>query len=332
MRIFHDLRANMVKLTQLSQRSILYFFISIVVLWSAADQVCADDKVIASCTDSETAFDYRLCVEKNISTEPFVMIPYKPNYFIGSYVADIEETHSEYDDFEAKFQLSFKIPVSDYQKPSRCFWIDGTECVAFFGYTQLSVWQMVNFDQSAPFRDTNFEPELIIAQLFNKNLVAGWKLRLINYGVFNHQSNGNVPPNSRSWNRSYLDFVFEKNNSYITFKAWKRWPEDAKKTPTEFHGDDNENIEDYAGNFELKLLHVGKSVNYSLELRDSNEHSNKMNIQFNWSMPVKEIALFSTARDLRFYIQYFKGYGETLIDYNVERERLGFGVMLTDWL
>jgi len=295
-------------------------------------KVIANDKVVESCSSSETDFDFRLCVEKNISNEPFVMIPYKPNYFIGSYIADIEETHSEYDDFEAKFQLSFKIPISDYQTPSRCFWIKGTECVAFFGYTQLSVWQMLNFDQSAPFRDTNFEPELMISQLLNKDLFAGWKLRLVNYGVFNHQSNGNVPPNSRSWNRSYIDFVFENNHHYITFKAWRRWPEDPKQSPTEFHGDDNENIEDFVGNGEFKYLYVGQSANYSIEIRDSKEHSNKMNFQFNWSIPVKEIAMFSTARDLRFYIQYFNGYGETLIDYNVKRERLGFGVMLTDWL
>lgn len=295
-------------------------------------QSIANDKVIESCSGSDTAFDYRLCVEKNISNEPFVMIPYKPNYFIGSYVADIEETHSEYDDFEAKFQLSFKIPVSDYQTPSRCFWIKGTECVAFFGYTQLSVWQMLNFDQSAPFRDTNFEPEVMIAQLFDKQLFAGWKLRLINYGVLNHQSNGKVPPYSRSWNRSYVDFLLENKRHYITFKAWKRWPEEPKESPTDFNGDDNENIEDYVGNVEFKYLYVGPHANYSVEIRDSKENSNKANIQINWSMPVKEIALFSTARDLRFYIQYFNGYGETLIDYNIKRERLGFGVMLTDWL
>ena len=285
------------------------------------------------CSEELSAFDLRLCVEKHISDEPFVLIPYKPNYFIGSYVKDIDKENSNYENFESKFQLSFKIPISKYDKPARCLWLDGTQCISFFAYTQISVWQMLNFNQSAPFRDNNYEPELMVTQLLNKEMILGWKIKSMNYGLINHQSNGQVPPLSRSWNRSYLKVFFEKNNKYVTFKVWQRWVEEKKIDPNAFRGDDNENIEDFVGNFEIRLLKAGERINYSVAIRDSKNHINKVNVQVNWSIPLKDVPLFSADEsDLRLYVQYFNGYGETLIDFDNKRERIGIGVMLTDWL
>lgn len=285
------------------------------------------------CDNMQNAFNKRLCVEQHISDQPFVLIPYKPNYFIGSYVDGLSKTNPDFDNFETKFQISFKIPLSNYKKGFRCLWIDDTRCYSFFGYTQISVWQMLNFDQSAPFRDTNFEPELIVAQIFNTDLLAGWSLRMINYGIIDHQSNGKTPPFSRSWNRSYFDIVTGNGNNYITFKYWKRWSETQKLSPTDFKGDDNPFIEDFVGNVELKYFYASEGSNYSVVMRDSKNNSSKVNYELNWSYPIDRMSIFGIEdSDLRFYVQYFNGFGETLIDYNVKRERLGIGIMLTDWL
>ncbi|MDH4267665.1 MAG: phospholipase A, partial [Deltaproteobacteria bacterium] len=80
---------------------------------------------------------------------------------------------------EVKFQLSLKVKL----------WQDifGKEMDLWFGYTQQSFWQFYNFEDSSPFRESNYEPELLLN--FRTHFsILGWKGRFINVG-FNHQSN-----------------------------------------------------------------------------------------------------------------------------------------------
>ena len=278
----------------------------------------SDDTTI-DCTEHRSQLNERVCEEKKLQHQRFVLIPYKPNYFLASWDRRLESDNPIFDNYETKFQLSFKVPINLQRDDTRWLW--------YFAYTQTSVWQMFNFSQSAPFRDTNFEPELILTQSINAKLpFLDWDLRLINYGLIDHQSNGKTPPNSRSWNRSYIDFIIEKDRNYVSLKTWYRWKEDQKFNPTDFKGDDNPDIEDFLGHGELKFFHAGEQSNYSITYRDSSKGGKQGTYQLDWSVPILE------KRGLRFYIQYFNGFGETLIDYNVKRERLGLGLMLTDWL
>ena len=47
--------------------------------------------------------------------------------------------------------------------------------------------------------------------------------------------------------------------------------------------------------------------------------------------PCSSDSTFTLIGPLNWYIQYFTGYGETLIDYNHYTNRIGVGVMIKDW-
>lgn len=299
----------------------LCLFLVLVFQFVLINSAVSDDSKLESkaCADITNRFDRRVCYEAGIRDRPFVIIPHKPNYIIGSWVDELELQNEIYDDYETKFQISFKVPLFKHDLDTTLVW--------YFGYTQLSVWQMLNFEHSAPFRDTNFEPELMLYWIPKSKIsMSDWRLRLINFGIVDHQSNGQVPPISRSWNRSYIEAAFEKGRNYINFRVWKRWNESKKENPDDYKGDDNPQIEEYVGHGEVRFLHLGNRNNLSLAVRDTTHRDGRGSVQFDWTFSMFD------EKGMRFYVQYFKGYGETLIDYNIKRKRIGFGVMLADWL
>ena len=60
-------------------------------------------------------------------------------------------------------------------------------------------------------------------------------------------------------------------------------------------------------------------------MRRSLHSDGKGAVQLDWSRPT------GFSPQLRWYVQYFDGYGESLLDYNRRLRRLGVGVMLNDW-
>jgi phospholipase A1 len=208
---------------------------------------------------------------------------------------------------EVNFQLSLKVKLwQDIFDQKMDLW---------FCYTQRSFWQLYNFDDSSPFRETNYEPELLLNFRTDYRIV-GLNGRFINLG-FNHQSNGQSKPLSRSWNRAVVNFGFERERLSFLLKGWYRIPESAGK-------DDNPNIEKYIGYGEIWAYYFLGKHRLGMMLRNNfSFHANRGALQAEWSFPL--------LKWVSGHVQYFVGYGESLLDYNHKVNRIGIGFILVDW-
>src|SRR6056297_1634467 len=202
---------------------------------------------------------------------------------------------------EAKFQLSFKTKVLDDP-----LWNNGD---VWFGYTQQSSWQAYNGDEPAPFRENNFEPEIMSTWRTGIDL-PGIRWQFVNLG-FVHQSNGRNQPRSRSWNRIYADFGFERGDWQFFVRPWLR------VDPTS--DDDNPDIDDFLGHGDVRVKWQKNKHDLGLTARWA-PGENRGALQFDWHYPL--------VGDLKAYLQIFTGYGETLIDYNHRQTTIGLGVSL----
>jgi phospholipase A1/A2 len=185
------------------------------------------------------------------------------------------------------------------------------------GYTQRSYWQLYNGDISRPFRETNYEPELMLTTGLKQALLGG-QLRMLGLSL-NHQSNGRPLPLSRSWNRVILMAGWEYNNWTVMLRPWWRIPESAGN-------DDNPDIADFVGRMEARAqLQMTNQHSMAFSMRHSMRSGDRARggFQLEYAWP-----LWS---DLQGRVHLFHGYGENLIDYNLRQTRLSVGVSLGQW-
>ena len=262
---------------------------------------------------TRSGLDRRVAIEKETRFQPFVLTPHKPNYLLpytynpNPNQAPFAGTSNEnLDNEEIKFQISIKFPIADQ--------LFGQDATLYFAYTNLSFWQAYNSSASSPFRETNHEPELFLT-FPNNWKIFGFTNKLNVIGAV-HQSNGRSEPLSRSWNRIYASFIFEKGSFYFSLKPWIRLGDKEK--------DDNPDIEDFMGHGEFRGVYSTGKHTASIMLRNNFKADNKGAIELNYSYPM--------SRRAKWFVQVFEGYGESLIDYDARTTRFGIGIALTDWL
>ncbi len=206
---------------------------------------------------------------------------------------------------ELKFQLSFKTKILQ-----DIFWGHGNLWAA---YTQTSRCQLYNTNLSRAFHETNYEPEFILNFSTNYNIL-GLKGKLLGIS-FNHQSNGRATPLSRSWNRIIGQAMFDREGWGLRLRAWYRLEDD---------DDENPQIAQYIGVGDILVTHTWKHHQFSALLRNNlNMHDNRGSILLDWAIPI--------SGHLKGYIQFFNGYGESVIDYNHRQTTIGVGVSLINW-
>jgi phospholipase A1/A2 len=210
------------------------------------------------------------------------------------------------DQSEAEFQLSLKTKAAQN--------LFGSQVDLWFAYTQQNQWQVYNATISRPFRETNFQPEMFLVIPTHYGLI-GLAGRFIDLGLV-HQSNGRADPLSRSWNRVYAQFGFERGNFALLVRPWYRIKENAAD-------DNNPDITHYMGNGDLTAIYKRDEHEFTL-LGRLNTGSGYGAAEGTWSFPIQD--------RLKGYVKLFTGYGETMIDYNWKQTTIGIGFLLADWL
>ncbi|CAN7537141.1 phospholipase A [Rhizobacter sp. LjRoot28] len=214
-----------------------------------------------------------------------------------------------YRKLEAKFQLSLRTKIAqDVLLDNADVWL---------GFTQQVMWQIWNGTDSKPFRNTDYEPEVIFMVPVPKGLrelPGGPQWRYVQAALA-HQSNGQSDPLSRSWNRIYLGTGFEWGNWALTGRYNYRLSEDVSS-------DNNPDLLHYRGRGELQLAWSRGAATTLLSWRTSLSSAKRGAWQLEWTYPV----FADQPNGLRWYVQGFSGYGETLTDYNFKQNSLGAGV------
>jgi phospholipase A1/A2 len=204
----------------------------------------------------------------------------------------------------SKIQLSFKVPLIKDQP-------------IYLAYTQQMFWNLKA--ESKPFQDSTYNPELIYRWSLKDSLISS-----IDIAPISHMSNGKKDLDSRSVNKRYVKFNFDKEYSNWIFRGGVQlaYLYDYEET--------NINIRDYIGPLGLSFSAVQlfdgwvDAGEFSVQITPGGKYAQNWNhggYQFSYSFRLGGLEVMPA-----FYIQYYTGFAETLLNYNerVNQLRVGF--------
>lgn len=223
---------------------------------------------------------------------------------------------------QVKFQISMKFRVLE----PNLYVLKYNIFPAYFAYTQKSLWNVGQ--HSGPFEESNYNPEFFLDYPVNAVIIGRFKLRNIVLSPIEHESNGLAGVQSRSWNRQYVLIKFgleskeklEVTNSFLADKAlmyvklWKASGYSDQDAYLQSIGS-NDTFLDYMGRGELGIsvrnfFWEGSLRDHQLDIKTPifrDKRKNSYEFQFRQQFPKTNFAL---------YLQYWYGYGETLLRFD----------------
>lgn len=267
--------------------------------------------------------------EKSLRFDAF--LPYRPTYFIGRWTSNVNRqarspTHlvaapQDFDPNELKLQLSFK---TEFVSPSSFAALSPSldRLRLWFAYTQQSNWQVLNTRNSRPFRETNYEPEIILTydnRARDGEARSAHRPDLVNLGVV-HQSNGRSGEESRTWWRLYAQGGWQlSEHTAVLPRVWWALRESGMRA-------DNPDISNYIGRGDIALRTDGALGEFLVLARHNLRASQSRGFyQVDWA------PRFLKFEGTKFHVQLTSGYGESLLDYNHRQTTLGVGVSFWKW-
>ncbi|HEU4486362.1 MAG TPA: phospholipase A [Povalibacter sp.] len=257
--------------------------------------------------------EYRRQAEQNESRlvdkpPPLAVSVYEPVYFILGGDGGLN----------AKFQISFRYQLFDGNGSwaRHLPWIDDL----YLSFSQTSLWDLGEL--SKPFTDSSYRPRLFYADYDLLRLADG-RLRVGVESGFGHESNGKDGDESRSFNMLYVRPALTLGDpDGLRFYV-------APLIHNYIAASENEDMAHYRGYVDWLLGFGSKGgLDFWATLRKGTR-SDYGSAELNLSYPLSKLS----GGDLTGWLtlQYFGGYGESLLNYNRKLEsqlRLGIAIAL----
>ena len=271
----------------------LFSFIQITIAQKKKSETIKE-RIIANAYNADS-------VRAELDKMPYFTL-FKDNYFIGGIPIGYKPTSTNSD---VKFQLSISQRLTKSKLPFDTY--------LFIQYTQTAFWNV--FQKSLPMRDLNFNPGIGLGHLIIRNNKYIGKAFL----MLEHESNGKDSISSRSWNK--VTFATALNFS-------KNWETQFKTWIPIVDGKYNKDLLKYAGIFQI-------AANYRTDNRRFNcgVILTKRKTWTSFNTQIELSYKFNNNENQYFFLQYYNGYAENLLEYNKYKSmlRIGFVIKPTDF-
>lgn len=252
----------------------------------------------AQLVPAENQTNYVDSLRREFDNGPYFGL-YKDNYFtVGTTVGVQKPSRTNSD---VKFQISIAQKLTRSVLPWHTY--------IFLMYTQKTFWNV--FEKSLPMHDLNFNPGIGWSKpFFNKDRYVG-KLTLL----LEHESNGRDSIQSRSWNRiSIGGSVLIDPWIMVYGKVW---------IPI-INGQNNRDILNYCGIYQtgVEIATLDRKFIWDITFVKRKGWNLNFNTIFEFSWR------FHKKSNQYFFLQYYNGYGESLLDYNQFHSRLRAGIVI----
>ena len=222
---------------------------------------------------------------------------FRDNYFSGGIPLGTKPAGHNSD---VKFQLSISQRLTKSKLPFDSY--------LFIQYTQKAFWDV--FRESLPMRDLNFNPGIGLGHLIIRHNKYIGKA----YLMLEHESNGRDSIDSRSWNKITLSCALVLNDNWETqFKTW---------IPI-IDGENNKDILKYNGIFQFAVNY--RTCNKRLQI---GALITQRKAWFGFNTQLELSYKFNKRENQFFFIQYYNGYGENLLEYNQYKNMLRVGFVI----
>lgn len=228
--------------------------------------------------------------------------PYKDNYLIFGQMRMNDGTPPfSGEQLDTKFSLGLSFSL--FSQSELLNFLDPLR----FGYSQLSWWNIA--DDSSPFTEHNYNPEMYWDFTQPGRPLLG-DFPFVERVGLEHQSNGLSGLDSRSWDRIYAQKTYHLLPQLrVGLKLWQ-------VIGTDWQNDD---IEDYLGSGQV-----------TLEYEPNDRTLIRVKVQRG-----HDVSKYSYQADIRyrrpwlnsaFFLSYYNGYGEALINYNRKASSIRMGL------